>query len=84
MRAVARGAGGEHSPPWFIGDSSLAQIRWSLRGAVAVGMIAAGSGGCCGDGNVRVTARGEGGCCEGGCAGDEKRGRMCDLFPLKR
>lgn len=31
-RAVARGAGGEHSPPWSIGDSSLAQIRWSLRG----------------------------------------------------
>lgn len=31
-RAVAHGAGGEHSPPWFIGDSSLAQIRWSLRG----------------------------------------------------
>lgn len=30
--AAARGAGGEHSPPWFIGDSSLAQIRWSLRG----------------------------------------------------
>ena len=32
VRAVARGAGGEHSPPWFIGDSSLAQIRWSLQG----------------------------------------------------
>lgn len=32
VRVTARGAGGEHSPPWSIGDSSLAQMGWSLQG----------------------------------------------------